>query len=116
MQVEQRDSEAGKEELFIVSNSSVIIAFTRICRLELLEKLFKKVIVPEAVWKEVTVEGKPGREKILRAEFIQVEKAGDKRLITFLEEFVDKGEAEVIVLALELNTDLLLNRDGITKN
>ena len=64
----------------------------------------------EAVWEEVTVEGKPSREKILRAEFIHVEKAGDRRLvITFLEEFVDKGVVEAIILALELNADPLLN-------
>ena len=41
-----------------------------------MEKLFKKAIDPEAVWRKVTVEGKPGREKILRAEFIQVEETG----------------------------------------
>jgi len=44
----------------------IIIALARICRLDLMGKLFKKVFVPEAVWREVTVEGKPGREKIVR--------------------------------------------------
>jgi len=44
----------------------------------------------------------------LRAEFIHVRKAGNKRLVSLLEEFVDKDEAEAIVLALELNVDLLL--------
>ncbi len=87
---------------------SVIIAFARICRLDLLERLFKKVIVSEAVWREITVEEKPDREKILREAFIQIEKAGDRRLVAFLEEFVDKSEAEAIVIALELNPDLLL--------
>jgi len=108
LQVEQRSSEAKEEELLVVSNSSVIIAFARICRLDLLERLFKRILVPEAVWKEITIEGKPGREKILRARFIHVEKASDRRLVAFLEEFVDEGEAEAIVLALELNAELLL--------
>ena len=111
MQAEQRDGEAGKEELLVVSNSSVIIALAKICRLVLLEKLFKKIIVPEAVWREVTVEGKPGHEKILRVEFIHVEKASGRRLVALLEELVDRGEAEAIVLALELNADLLLVDD-----
>jgi len=48
LQGKQRNSEA-EEELLVVSNSSVIIALARMCRLGLLEKLFKKVIVPEAV-------------------------------------------------------------------
>jgi len=97
--------------LLVASNSSVIIALAMICRLDLLKKLFKEIVVPEAVWKEVTVEGKPGHEKILRAEFIHVKKACNRRLIAFLEEFVDEGEAEAIVLALELNADLLLVDD-----
>jgi len=105
-----------KEELLVVSNSSIIIALARICHLDLMGKLFKKVIVPEAVWKEVTVEGKPDREKILRAGFIHVEKMGNKRLVAFLEEFVDRGEAEAIVLALELNADLLLIDDRDARN
>jgi len=112
---EQRSSKGG-EGLLVVSNSSVIIALAKICRLDLLEKLFKKVIVPEAVWKEVTVEGKPGREKILRAGFIHVKKTGNKRLVAFLEEFVDSGEAEAIVLALERNADLLLVDDRDARN
>lgn len=49
----------------VVANSSVIIALARVCRLNVLEKLFKQVIVPEAVWREVAVEDKPGSEKIL---------------------------------------------------
>ena len=59
MQGEQGGSEAGEEELAVISNSSVIIALAKICRLDFLEKLFGKILVPEAVWKEVTVEGKP---------------------------------------------------------
>ncbi len=100
-----------EEELLVVSNSSVIIALARICRLDLLEKLFKKVIIPEAVWKEVGVEGKSGHEKILRAEFIRVARVHNKRLTLLLKEFVDEGEAEAITLALEVNADVLLIDD-----
>jgi len=116
LQVEQRSSEAKEEELLVVSNSSVIIAFARICRLDLLEKLFKEIVIPQGVWEEVTVEGKPGREKILRAGFIHVKKASNGRLVALLEGFVDRGEAEAIVLALELNADLLLVDDRDARN
>ncbi len=111
MQEKQRSNKAKKKELLVVSNSSNIIALARVCYLDLLEKLFRKIIVPEAVWEEVTVEGKPGHGKILRAVFIHVEKVGNERLVALLEEFVDRGEAEAIVLALELNADLLLIDD-----
>ena len=107
----RQESNRAEGEFLVVSNSSVIIALARICRLDLLEKLFGKILVPEAVWKEIAVEGKPGHEKIVRAYFIHVEKAGNRRLVTLLEEFVDSGEAEAIVLALERNADLLLVDD-----
>ncbi len=112
----KQGNNGAEEELLVVSNSSIIIALARICHLDLMEKLFKKVIVPEAVWKEVIVEGKPGREKILRAGFIHMEKTGNKRLVALLEEFVDTGEAEAIVLALERNADLLLVDDRDARN
>ncbi len=41
-----------EKELFAVSNSSVITAFARIYRLDLLEKLSGKDVVPEAVWRD----------------------------------------------------------------
>ena len=111
MQVEQRSSEAKKEELLIVSNSSVIIALARICRLDLLERLFGRILVPEAVWREITVEGKPGSEKVRRARFIHVERVRSERLASLLKEFVDDGEAEAIALALDISADILLVDD-----
>jgi len=48
LQKEQRSSE-DRERLLVVSNSSVIIALAKIRRLDLLEKLFKRIIVPEAI-------------------------------------------------------------------
>ena len=111
MQGEQRSSETREEELLVVSNSSVIIALARICRLDLLKKLFGRILVPEAVWREIIVRGKPGSEKILRSNFIYVKKVHNKRLALLLEEFVDEGEAEAITLALEVSTVLLLIDD-----
>jgi len=108
---ELESSGATGDDLIVVSNSSVIIAFARICRLDLLEKLFGELIVPEAIWREVTVEGKPGREKILGARFIRVEEVHDRRLALLLKELVDDGEAEAITLTLEVNADVALIDD-----
>ena len=112
----RQESNRTEGEFLVVSNSSVIIALARICRLDILKKLFGKIIVPEAVWREIAVEGKPGHEKIVRADFIHVEKVGNRRLVTLLEEFVDSGEAEAIVLALERNADLLLVDDHYARD
>jgi len=69
----KQENNGVKKKLLVVSNSSVIIAFAKICRLDLLGKLFGRILIPEAVLKEVAVEGKPGHEKIVKAEFIRVE-------------------------------------------
>ena len=112
----RQESSRVEGEFLVISNSSVIIALARICRLDLLEKLFGKILVPETVWKEITVEGRLGSEKIVKANFIRVERARNMRLVALLEEFVDTGEAEAIVLALERNADLLLVDDRDARN
>jgi len=47
----------------VVSNSSALINLARIGKLTLLRELFGVLIVPDAVWKEVVVEGagQPGQ-------------------------------------------------------
>ncbi len=97
--------------LSVVSDSTVIIALAQVCRLDLLEKLFGEILVPEAVWREVTVRSKPGSEKIRVDGFIHVRKVHNKELVSLLREFVDEGEAEAIALALEANANLLLIDD-----
>jgi len=116
LQRERESNNTRDLNLIVISNSSVIITLAIICCLDLLEKLFRKIVVPEAVWKEVTVENKPGSEKILRAGFIHVMRVHNKRLSMLLEEFVDKGEAETITLALELGADILLVDDHDARN
>ncbi len=108
---QEREPRSSSDESIVVSNSSVIIALARACRLDLLERLFSKVLVPEAVWEEISVKGKPGSEKIEKAGFIRVKRARSKRLISLLEDFVDEGEAEAIALATEVEADLLLLDD-----
>jgi len=80
----------GLRRSLVASNPGIIIALARIYRLDLLEELLRKDPCPEAVWKEVTVEGKPGREKVLRAGFIQKRKTGNKRLVVLLGGFADR--------------------------
>ncbi len=111
MQGKQGNSKAKEKELLTVSNSSVIIALARICRLDLLERLFRRILIPEAVWKEITVEGKPGSEKIRRTGFIHVKRMRSEKLAFLLKEFVDDGEAEAIALALDISANILLVDD-----
>jgi predicted nucleic acid-binding protein len=50
----------------IVSNPSPLINLARIGKLDLFHKLYGELIVPEAVWQEVVVEGAgyPGADEV----------------------------------------------------
>ena len=54
----------------IVSNASPLIALLRIGQLDLLRQLYSEIIIPEAVWHEVVVEGadQPGAEAVSSAQ------------------------------------------------
>lgn len=48
----------------MISNATPLIFLSKIDQLDLLRKLFRKVIIPEAVKEEILIEDKPGAEKI----------------------------------------------------
>lgn len=102
----------------IVSNTSPIINLAAIDRLDLLEKLYGKVIIPRAVYNEITVtgEGQPGDREVRTFDWIEVVDIKDTNLLTALKTELHAGEAEAIVLAIEKNSDLLLLDERRARN
>lgn len=94
----------------IVSNSSVLIALSVIDQLPVLQKMWTRVSVPAAVWKEVVVTGKgePGANAVENARWIDVQEVQNTLLAHALQESLDRGEAEAIVLALEQHSSTIL--------
>lgn len=99
----------------IVSNSTVLIYLGKLGRLDLLKKLFKKIVIPKEVFEEVVVVGKKGNH----ADAILVENAVNEGWILVqectelpqLKEFgIDKGELEAISLAVQLKAQILLDQ------
>ena len=75
--------------------------------LEILKKLYGRIIISEAVYKElVRGEGKPGSE-IGSIDWIDV-KTLASQFKKYLEFDLDEGEAETIVLSEEIGADLVL--------
>jgi len=93
----------------IVSNSSPLINLARIGKLGLLRDLYEELIIPEAVWHEVVVEGagQPGSEEVKAADWIKTQSVVNRDLKRALQQELDAGEAEAIVLALEIGAELL---------
>lgn len=101
--------------MHVVSNSSPLINLARIGKLTLLRELFGVLIVPDAVWQEVVVEGagQPGADEVRAAEWIQRQAVMNTQLVQALQQDLDAGEAEAIALSLELGADLLLMDENL---
>ena len=96
--------------MIVVSDSTILIGLVKIGKLDLLKEIFFKVYIPEEVFKEVVErsKGKPGSKVIKEAAWIEVKPVKDKIQVNFLLGSLEKGEAEVLVLARELEIDLIL--------
>jgi hypothetical protein len=97
----------------IVSNTSPITNLAAIGHLNLLEQLYGTIIIPQAVFDEmVTVDTPvPGTIEVQTLPWIQTRPLRNcDRLEELLQE-IDAGEAEAILLALELSADRLLIDD-----
>jgi predicted nucleic acid-binding protein len=94
--------------MIIVSDTSPLVCLLHLNQINLLKDLFVNVIIPTAVFNEL-IKAKIINEKFLQTNsFIQIKTPADKRKVEDLMLIFDEGEAEAIVLSIELKTDLLL--------
>lgn len=102
----------------IVSNSSPLMNLSAIKKLDLLKKLYKEILIPQAVWDEVVEKGKgqPGAEDVKKASWIKKEMVSNISLVETLTLNLDRGEAEAIALAKEKNAELLLIDERLARN
>lgn len=87
-------------EALLVIDSGPLIAFARINQLELLPQLAARIVVPLAVWDEVTVRGRnaPGADEVGQTAWLERQTVAPLA-VEPLAILVDQGEAEVIALA-----------------
>jgi len=92
----------------IISNASPLIVLLKINKLSILKKLFEKIVISKAVYKEITAKE---HDKLIfdKLEWIEARSVRNIEMTTLLEKLIDKGEAEAIVLARELNATLLID-------
>ncbi len=96
--------------MIIVSDASILINLAIIKQLELLNSLYGKVVIPDAVFNEIVLKGagKPGAQEIPMLDWIEVKSCQDVNMVNHLLNEVDLGEAEAITLSLEIQANLLL--------
>jgi predicted nucleic acid-binding protein len=96
--------------VIVVSNTSPIINLAAVGKLELLRDLYQRILVPEAVYSEITVrgQGQPGALELQTWSCFETRPATDSALVAQLEQELDADEAEAIALAVELSANTLL--------
>ena len=93
--------------MIVVSNTSPLIALARAGRLDLMQAIHSEIIVPDAVFNEITVAGagEPGAHEVATANWIKRRPALNRQLVNALGLDLDAGEAEAIALAMECQAD-----------
>ncbi len=100
--------------MIVIADSSPLILLARIEQLWLLHALFSKVVVPTAVYAETVGQGelRPGAAEIASVDWISVEQVTDILAVRMLRQQIGPGESEAIVLALQVDADILLIDDA----
>jgi predicted nucleic acid-binding protein len=98
--------------MIIISDTTPIISLIKIQRLDLLEKLFGEVLIPEAVFRELTTNETFKNEATIvkSSKFIKTSPIKNKKSLEILQAAsgLDDGESEAIILADELKSDVLI--------
>ena len=102
----------------VVSDSTILIGLAKIGRLELLEKIYGEIFIPNAVFTEVVSRGKgrPGVKEVGSAKWVRKKTVRDSRTVEMFVAELGIGEAEVLVLGKEINADWFLLDDPKARN
>lgn len=100
----------------VISNTSPITNLAAIGEFDLLHRLYGEISIPKAVWEELHASGQdwPGSLEVENAPWVIQRIAQNSTLVEALSRDLDRGEAESIALAIELQADLVLldEREG----
>ena len=96
--------------MIVVSDTSPIINLATVEHLHLLPELFTEIVIPTAVFKEVAGPGnnEPGAKELKEASWVKVRSVPAQPLLPQLLHDLDQGEAEAIVLALDIKAEYVL--------
>ena len=98
--------------MIVVSDSTPLITLMKAAQLDVLRKLFGEIIIPDAVYQELTTNPNfsDEAEQITNSTFIRVVSVMDKRTVSVLQRVtgLDLGESEAIIYADENHADLIL--------
>ena len=93
----------------LVAGASPIISFARAERLMLLQQVVSTLWIPDAVFQEIVVEGRPGATEVRQGGWIRRQAVMQTERVVALPRKLGRGEREAILLAEELQGILLVD-------
>jgi predicted nucleic acid-binding protein len=96
--------------VIVVSDASPLISLAVIGHLELLKDLYQQVLIPDAVYQELTGNDAelPGAAEVQTLEWISTQPVQNEMVVRALQGELDDGEAAAIALAVERQADVVL--------
>ena len=92
----------------VISNTTPILSLLKIDKLEILKELYSQVIIPNAVYQEIeNGKHKEYYKDLTKIDWLIIQKIKDDNSRDYFVD-LDDGEAEVLILAKELNADLVI--------
>ncbi len=95
----------------IVADAGPIIAFARLGQLNLLRQVVETLIIPDAVYEELVGRRatRPGAAEVAHGGWMHRRTAADREAVAELPRVLHAGEREAMVLAQELQAQLLID-------
>lgn len=98
--------------MIVISDTTPLISLMKIESLDILEKMYKEIIVPKAVYDEliINVDYQSEIDIIRKCTFLQTKIVKENLSVSLLQKQLklDLGESEAIVLANSINADLII--------
>ncbi len=92
----------------IVSNTTPLITLLKIDKLHILKDLYGEIFIPQEVFNEIEAgKNKPYYTNLSKIDWINIEKIQNPKSFSYFLD-LDQGEAEAIILATEIEADLIL--------
>lgn len=94
--------------LKVISNTTPILSLLKLEKLYLLEELYQKIIIPTAVYDEIeNGKDKPFYKNLKEFDWILIQSIKYQPTLKYIFD-LDEGEAEVLILADEIQADLVI--------
>lgn len=92
----------------VVSNTTPIISLLKIDKLQILKNLYGEIFIAQEVFNEINAgKTKEYYTDLSKVEWIKIKKIRDRKSLSYFLD-LDKGEAETIILAAEMEADLTI--------